>query len=194
MPTRRLRAPLHWRPHVLAMAAAATLLSSALAPQAANAQPLAQVAEKGLRAFSIPAAPMETALNQLAREARMMIAFDPELVRGLQSPGFQGVATLQRVLDALLDRHALLAQSAGQGAWRVRPAPGGLPNRNQGSRVSVRESRMGEVVVAAKKDPRQQVFETAGSVAVVTRGDKLQIKAAWFNNKVRDYVTLARIM
>lgn len=168
MPTRRLRAPHHWRPHVLAMAAA-TVLSSALAPQTAHAQPVAQVTEKGLRAFSIPAAPMETALNQLAREAQVMIAFDPELVRGLQSPGFQGIATLQGVLDALLDRHALLAQSAGQGAWRVRPAPTRGPNRSEGSRVSVRESSLGEVLVAAKKDPRQQVFETAGSVAVVTR-------------------------
>lgn len=29
---------------------------------------------------------------------------------------------------------------------------------------------------------------------VLSKGDKLRVKAAWFNNKVNDYVTLARIM
>lgn len=170
MPSRRLPhlpAPAPWRLSALAMAAAVSVVAGALTPLTAQAQPAANVADKALRSFSIPAAPMDTALNQLAREAQVMIAFDPGLVHGMQSRGFQGTATLQGVLDALLASHGLQAHSEGLGAWRIRLAPVRAPG--QGARVSAQENRLGEVTVAAKKDARQQVFETAGSVAVVTR-------------------------
>ncbi|MEG0052401.1 MAG: TonB-dependent receptor plug domain-containing protein, partial [Comamonas sp.] len=173
MPSRRLprmRAPAHWRPTVLAMAAAAvSLTSGTLLPLVANAQPATQVSDKALRSFSIPAAAMETALNQLAREAQIMIAYDPELVQGKQSRGFKGVATIQGVLDSLLESHPLQAQSEGQGAWRIRSAPARALKNPDGVRAQAQERNMGEVTVVAKKDARQQVFETAGSVAVVTR-------------------------
>lgn len=173
MPPRRLPrmpAPAHWRPSVLAMAAAAvSLTSGALLPMVAHAQSAPQASDKALRSFSIPAAAMETALNQLAREAQVMIAYDPELVQGKQSRGFKGVATIQGVLDSLLDSHPLQAQSEGQGAWRIRSAPERALKNSTGARAQVQEHNMGEVTVVAKQDARQQVFETAGSVAVVTR-------------------------
>ena len=172
MPSRRLprmRAPAYWRPTVLAMAAAAVSLGSGLTPLAANAQPATHAADKALRSFSIPSASVETALNQLAREAQVMIAFDPELVQGKQSRGFKGVATVQGVLDSLLESHPLQAQSEGQGAWRIRPAPARAQKNAAGAAGGALERNMNEVTVVAKKDARQQVFETAGSVAVVTR-------------------------
>ena len=172
MPSRRLprmRAPAYWRPTVLAMAAAAVSLGSGLTPLAANAQPATHAADKALRSFSIPSASVETALNQLAREAQVMIAFDPELVQGKQSRGFKGVATVQGVLDSLLESHPLQAQSEGQGAWRIRAAPARAQKNAAGAAGGALERNMNEVTVVAKKDARQQVFETAGSVAVVTR-------------------------
>ena len=165
MPSRRLprmRAPAYWRPTVLAMAAAAVSLGSGLTPLAANAQPATHAADKALRS-------VETALNQLAREAQVMIAFDPELVQGKQSRGFKGVATVQGVLDSLLESHPLQAQSEGQGAWRIRPTPARAQKNAAGAAGGALERNMNEVTVVAKKDARQQVFETAGSVAVVTR-------------------------
>lgn len=172
MPSRRLprmRAPAYWRPSMLAMAAAAVCLASGLTPLAANAQPATHAADKALRSFSIPAASVETALNQLAREAQVMIAFDPELVQGKQSRGFKGLATVQGVLDSLLESHPLQAQSEGQGAWRIRSAPARAQKNTAGAAGGALERNMSEVTVVAKKDARQQVFETAGSVAVVTR-------------------------
>lgn len=165
----RMRAPAHWRPSMLAMAAAAVCLASGLTPLVANAQPATHAADKALRSFSIPAASVETALNQLAREAQVMIAFDPDLVQGRQSKGFKGVATVQGVLDSLLESHPLQAQSEGQGAWRIRFTPLRTAKTADGTRGESQERKMNELTVLGKRDARQQVFETAGSVAVVTR-------------------------
>lgn len=166
----RMRAPAPGHPAALALTAAAVSLAwGTLAPVAAHAQIASQVSNQALRSYSIPAAPVEAVLNQLAREAQVMIAFDPALVQGKQSRGFKGMATVQGALDSLLEDHPLQAQSEGPGAWRVRPAVARSQKAAQGARAGVQERNLDEVLVVAKKDARQQVFETAASVAVVTR-------------------------
>jgi hypothetical protein len=69
----RASAPRH--PAALALTAAAVSLAwGTLAPVAAHAQIASQASNQALRSYSIPAAPVEAVLNQLAREAQVKVS------------------------------------------------------------------------------------------------------------------------
>ncbi|VCU68323.1 Hemin receptor precursor [Pigmentiphaga humi] len=123
-----------------------------------------------LLSYDIPAGPLDTALDtvleQFARRAQVRVIYDRERMRGLQSPGFRGAATIQAGLASLLGAHPLAARNDGADAWRIQ-------ERGAASAGSARSAahlgNLPVVIVTAKRDDRQEVFETAGSVAVVTR-------------------------
>jgi outer membrane receptor for ferric coprogen and ferric-rhodotorulic acid len=97
---------------------------AATIPQAARAQTeTALPAGDEVRAFDIPAGPLETALDRYARSAGVNLTYDPELVKGLQSPGVSGSRTLAAALGMLLAGTGLEAVAQPGGGYSLRRAP-----------------------------------------------------------------------
>lgn len=124
------------------------------------------------RVYSVAAGPLEAALNQYARQAGVMLSFEPALVRGRHSAGFTGFTTVQDGLDKLLEPHPLAARNAGGNSWLIQATPSkpAVPPLAP-TRPAQPEVKLPEVLVTARRDPREAVFETPGSVAVVTRAE-----------------------
>ncbi|SEJ47231.1 MULTISPECIES: TonB-dependent hemoglobin/transferrin/lactoferrin family receptor [unclassified Variovorax] len=142
----------------------------AQAGAAPSPAPARAAAGAALRTYSIGAGPLDDALQRFARQAGVLISFDPAVVRGLRTDGFNGEASVAGVLGALIAPHPLAAQSDGPDAWRIRAAPrpvappaGGMPSASGGD--------LPPVVVTADRDARQRAYDTPASVAVITRED-----------------------
>ncbi|MFT3717635.1 TonB-dependent siderophore receptor [Pseudorhodoferax sp.] len=73
-------------------------------------------------AISLPAQPLGTALNELARQARLQLMVHPDLVAGKQAPAVSGNLTPRQALDRLLAGSGLGASINGTEVV-VRPAP-----------------------------------------------------------------------
>jgi len=107
--------------------APAALLLACLAAAAACLPAQAQTPEQqAVRAYDIPAGPLDRALNALAKQAGIVLAADGSLTAGKQSPGVRGTYTLEGALRRLLAGTGLgyrftgsgtvaLVSSAGQG-------------------------------------------------------------------------------
>ena len=110
-----------FRPSPLALVARASCLAAALAAgaPAAWAQQGAPVAGAS-RAYAIDAGSLDSVLGRFGREANVMIAIDPALTQGLQSPGLQGSFTVPGALDKLLAGSGLEAVAGAGGGWRLR--------------------------------------------------------------------------
>ena len=108
----------------------ATSLAAALAAVFAIAGPLAtpaaqaQTAAAQPLAYSIPAGPLDAALTTFARTSGVLLAYQPELVRGLDSPGLQGSLPPAQALAALLAGTGLQAAVADNGTWTLCRAAG----------------------------------------------------------------------
>ena len=55
------------------------------------------------RSFNIPAGPLEDSLNRFGQDAGLVLAFPPETVSGLRSPGLQGRHGVREGLTRLLE-------------------------------------------------------------------------------------------
>jgi len=91
------------------LAAVAVLIfatGAGLAPQPVLAQqdtaPGTAASDAQVISYEIPAGPLAPALNRLAREAGLVLAFDPELARGKRTAGLDGQFTPQKALERLL--------------------------------------------------------------------------------------------
>lgn len=106
----------------------ATTLSAALAAFCAIAGPLATPAARAQTAaaqpvaYSIPAGPLDAALTAFARSSGVLLAYQPELVRGLASSGVQGSLPPTQALATLLAGTGLQAVVAENGTWTLRRA------------------------------------------------------------------------
>jgi len=96
-----------FRPAPLALAIAVFAASHALVPQA-HAQALAAPV-----AIALPAQPLGSALNELARQARLQLMVAPELVAGKNAPAVSGTLTVREALDRLLSGSGLVATVDG---------------------------------------------------------------------------------
>ncbi|RCW69293.1 TonB-dependent siderophore receptor [Pseudorhodoferax soli] len=94
-------------------AIAGPLAAPAAQAQAATAQPLA---------YGIPAGPLDAALTAFARTSGVLLAYQPDLVRGLASPGVQGRLAPTQALATLLAGTGLQAAVAENGTWTLRRA------------------------------------------------------------------------
>ncbi|WP_084360656.1 TonB-dependent receptor [Hydrogenophaga palleronii] len=158
---------------------AALLAVGATLPLASPAAAQAVSTSRGeaLRPYAVEAGGLEAALNQFARQAGVLISFDAVLVRGLQSPGFQGHATVASGLASVLGEHPLVAQTEGPGAWRIRAAaPGSRPGQaaTAGERASTPavENALPTVEVRAQSEEELQKdlpYRSAGSRSHITR-------------------------
>lgn len=105
----------------LALAAA---LSAATATSPVLAQP-ADAAPAQPVNLSIPAQPLGSALNELARQASLPLLFSPELVAGRSAPELNGSFTVREALARLLAGSGLVAAQEGRAlVIQAAPRPG----------------------------------------------------------------------
>ena len=64
-------------------------------------------------AIDVPAQPLASALNELARQARLQLMVHPDLVAGRQAPAVAGQLTVREALDRLLAGSGLVARISG---------------------------------------------------------------------------------
>lgn len=106
-------------------------------------------------AFDIPAGPLGEALTGLARAARIVVSFDPALVRGRATAGVHGIVSVNAALDALLAGSGLSAAANGRGGFLIRAAapsrrPARFPRpltRDRAARPDVPPDNGSEIVV-----------------------------------------------
>lgn len=95
--------------------------AGALAPAQAWAQPAAGASQQ--RQYDIAAGPLESVLNQLGREAGVLVTFGSAVTEGLRSGGVNGRFTVEQALDrALLGTPLAAVRSAG-GGYTLREMP-----------------------------------------------------------------------
>lgn len=118
----------------LVLATALTFPGWALAAPAAHAQtvPLS---------IALPAQPLGSALNELARQANLQLMVHPDLVAGKQAPAVSGSLTPRQALDRLLAGSGLVADVNGaEVVVRRPPAPAAQSSA----------TTLGEVMVTAQ--------------------------------------------
>lgn len=107
--------------HSLQPLALAVLMAFAAAPlKAAETAPAQQAAT---RSFAIPAGDLSQALNALAEQANLALAFDPGLTRGKPSNGLQGEFNTDVALARLLAGSGLQALALSANRYRIELAP-----------------------------------------------------------------------
>lgn len=107
-------------PESLARAVRAALLSLSLPlaalPTLALAAPVAQE-------YRVPAGSLDSALNAFARQAGVLLSFDPALTAGRRSSGLQGRYPVEQGFAQLLAGSGLRAHQMADGGYRLEPAP-----------------------------------------------------------------------
>ncbi len=152
----------------MAMAAAVLPLQAhaqASSPNAASTTALPQ--GDAVRAFSIPAGPLDVALDRFARTAGVNLSYDAALVAGSSTQGVQGsmgtAAGLRRLLEGT-GLEALAQPGGGYSLRRAVAAPASTP---------VTSSTLPQVTVTEQADPGNLTegtgsFTTAGPVNAAT--------------------------
>ncbi len=124
--------------------ALALLGAGALAPAQAWAQAVDTAGAAATRAaatprsYAIPAGPLEGVLNQLGREAGVLVTFDPALVEGLHSGGVHGSFLPGDALRRALQGTSLEAVAAQGGGYTLRKAAVAQPAAGTATLVEVR--------------------------------------------------------
>ncbi len=134
------------RPKFLAVLLHSALFSSFCAGAVALPQPaLAQVSGDSpaaasalpqgdeLRSFSIPAGPLEVALDQFGRTAGVNLLYDASLLAGARTQGLTGSFSIAAGLLRLLEGSGLDAQAQPGGGYLLRKSAGPLPTRAPGA-------------------------------------------------------------
>jgi len=164
------------------------MLSLALGlPLLSSAPALAQSAANGgaaTHSFRIAAGPLDAALDQFAREARITLAYDAAALRGLRAASLNGSYTVDAGLAALLAGSGMGAVRLAGGDYTVRavaPADAGAaPAASQLPTITVRDNQEVETAltpvtgnvarisrVGTKTDT--SLKETPQSISVITR-------------------------
>ncbi|MCY1275403.1 Ferrichrome outer membrane transporter/phage receptor [compost metagenome] len=73
--------------------------------------------------YQVPAGALDVALNDFARQAGVLLSFDPALTAGRRSAGLQGDYRLQQGFARLLAGSGLRAVQASDGSFRLEPLP-----------------------------------------------------------------------
>lgn len=107
--------PARFRPltRALHIAAFGLIAGVSLLPgQALLAAPAAQH-------FSVPHGALEDALNAYARQAGVLLSFDPSLTRELRSSGLDGDYSVEAGFAVLLSGSGLSAEASADGSYRL---------------------------------------------------------------------------
>jgi iron complex outermembrane recepter protein len=134
-------------------------------------------------AFDIPQGDLALALNQIAQQSHIEIAYSAELARGKISPSLKGTYTPEQALKLLLKGSGLRVRRITGGAWVIEKT-GTLPSREQRSTSeSDATMQIGEIIVTASKRTENQ-REVAGSVTAFG-GNELDWRGA---QSFEDYI------
>ena len=140
----------------LTLALAAALASLSALPLPANAQgqgqAQAQTGTERAQAYDIPAGPLEAALTRFAKASGVLLAYTPELVRDLQSPGLQGSHAPAEALTRLLAGSGLAAATSGNGGYTLRRSQASPASSTAPAASAVGATTLGEVHVTAKAE------------------------------------------
>ncbi|CAM4332582.1 TonB-dependent hemoglobin/transferrin/lactoferrin family receptor [Kerstersia similis] len=130
-----------------------------------------------LRRYDIEAGTLDQVLGRFGRDSGVLVAIDPALTSGLRSQGLTGSFGERAALETLLAGSGLEAVAAPQGGYRLQRVPAG-----RGAGVSA----LAPVLVTAELDRAAAVYETPGSVAVVTREQMDRIPARSIGDVLAD--------
>lgn len=163
--------PARFRPSTLAVCLHGALCL-ALLPSSGFAQAPAAT-DAGARAYRIVAGPLDDALNRFARQAGITLSFTPQQVDGLRSRGLEGSFSVQTGLTRLLDGSGYVARLQAPGHYVLQtrePLVGtAAPHAASAAPPPAAEVTLPTTTVTAARDRRQEVYDTPGSVAVITR-------------------------
>lgn len=76
-----------------------------------------------LQEYRIPAGELDVALNAFARQAGVLLSFDPALTAGRRSSGLSGSYPVEQGFTLLLSASGLRAVQGADGGYRLEPAP-----------------------------------------------------------------------
>lgn len=176
-----------------ALIAAALAAALAATPAAAASAPAAEAVR-----LDIPAGPLGAAITKLGRDAGVIIAFDPSLVRNLRTPGLHGRHTAASGLDQLLTGTNLRAAPDGAGGFTLtRAREAGAPTVRRPDPAPPRpaapprdEAVVEELLVtgvravtATKTDT--PVLETPQSISVISSAEFLDRNALNLQDTLR---------
>ncbi len=121
-------------------------------------------------AFDIPRQDLALALNQIARQSHIEIAYSAELTRGKISPSLQGMYSPEQALEILLKGSGLRVRRIARGTLGIERT-GMSPSVGQGQAGDRDTTRqMGEILVTASKREQNQ-REVAESVTAFSGGE-----------------------
>lgn len=109
-------------------------------------------ADAAAKTYTIAAAPLAEALNRFAADAGVILVFDANLLRGLQSKGLQGKYDLPSGFQALLAGTRYEVVPARSGAYILRERSVPPPAREPASETKP-DANMGEITVTASTLP-----------------------------------------
>jgi iron complex outermembrane receptor protein len=154
------------------------LLAVAIAMAMPLASTLAFAAEQGaVRSYNLPAGPLASTLNQIASQAGITLALDPNLANGRTSGPVSGQFSGVGALQAALNGTGLQLQQSSAGTYTLVAAPEGalaLPSTTINA-AGAEESAWGPVNgylatrTAAGTKTDTALVETPRSISVVTR-------------------------
>ncbi|RQO61586.1 TonB-dependent siderophore receptor [Variovorax sp. KBW07] len=165
-----------FRPSPSAALARAGCLAAALGAAAAGigpawAQTAPAVQPTGpSRPYAIAAGSLDSVLGRFGREANVMIAIDPTLTQGLESPGLQGSFSVPEGLGRLLAGSGLEALPGASGGWRLRKATGTAAGAQaptpQGAEAATGPA-LAPVIVSARRERLYDVQDVnAGALGI----------------------------
>jgi len=179
--------------HPLALA---VLMACAIAPLHAADSAAGQPASAA-RSFAIPAGDLSQALNALAEQANLVLAFDPALTRGKRSNGLQGAFGTDEAIAKLLAGSGLRATTLSANRYRIEAAPAAADGTLELQATAIsgayqNESPTGPVAgyvatrsrVGTKTD--SALIETPQSISVVTK-DQMRAQGAQSLNQILRY-------
>jgi iron complex outermembrane receptor protein len=147
----------HPRFHPAPLALAVALVIATLGTSAVHAQSAATLPAGTTFDISLSAQPLGTALNELARQAKLQLMVHPDLVAGKSAPAVSGNLTARQALDRLLMGSGLTATMDGS-AVVVRTAP-----------VATRTTTLPAVTVTANAERETAIGPVNGYVARLSR-------------------------
>jgi iron complex outermembrane recepter protein len=139
-------------------------------------------------AFDIPGEDLALALNQIAQQSRIEIAYSAELTRDKTSPALKGTYTPEQALKLLLKGSGLHVRRIADGALVIEKegagkSPSGGQRSTSGSDAT---TQLGQIIVTASKRTQNQ-REVADSVTAFS-GNELSRRGA---QSFEDYIGCA---
>lgn len=168
---RTARAPHALLPICATLHAALLAMSASLASAPVHAADATQVASAATMQLHLPPGPLAAALDALARQAGVSVAFDAAALARLQTPGLHGRLAPTEALDQLLRGTGYVASAVGPGRFVVAAGQPQATAQGDGAAAAVPAMRtLAETTVTGTR-MAMDVAKYPGSVAVLGEGD-----------------------